>query len=223
MKPHCGRTLVACCLASVLVVISASALVPEPASTLTFEGTVSDAGGRAIPSGQVNVSCAGGAIGDFKTPFKAGLFRIQAELPAGSPLPLMVKLTFYADGQPFPPRWIEHLSPRLPPGAKQNLHVVLYTDDQLKKANRGEVFAEAQQLETSLLFWIQADKQFKAEHAHRFSRKLLDDRRKLIYRIWDEAAQKADFPKTYGDAIRRRFADDGDLDRAMKDHLPNDI
>jgi hypothetical protein len=110
-----------------------------------------------------------------------GKYKFDVVFPAKMALPLMIKLTFYNDKDKFgPPRWIEHLATRIPKGDSQKLHVVLYTDEQLKKANLGELYLESQQLDTSMFFWMEANENFKQRNKAYFLFQLLDNRRKLI-------------------------------------------
>jgi len=82
----------------------------------------------------------------------------------------MIKLTFYPDDKAYgPPRWVKHISPRIPQNESHKLHVVLYTDDQLKKAGLGELYVEGQELETSIFFWMRATSDFKEKFREYYS------------------------------------------------------
>jgi hypothetical protein len=128
------------------------------------------------------------------------------------------RLTFYSDDNPKLTRWVEHLSPRFPKEDKQRIHVVLYTDDQLKKANLSVLFSEAQQLEQSVFAWKWAKPEFKERYGRFFSRQLVEKRRDIIYSAWPEAAKK-DNVKWGGDIWYDRLSAGGPLAREMV-HLP---
>src|SRR2546426_673744 len=97
---------------------SAQAQKKSGGATVEFVGTITDAVGKPIKKGEVLVSFAGGSLGEFKKEFTDGKFEVGVKIPPAKLLPLMMKLTFLDDAREFPPRWIQHLSPRVPKNEK---------------------------------------------------------------------------------------------------------
>ncbi len=209
-------------LAVLCLVLASPGTFSQPQKSIKAEitGTVTDASGASIGDGEVHVSFAGGAVGDFKRRFNKGTFTLTIDFPAGKPLPLMEKLTFYVEG--FPPRWVNHLSPRVPPGRTQDIHIVMYTDEQLKKANASDLLLEGYQMEESLISWMRADKSFKADYHKFFAASRLETRRRVIYAHWPDAAERDGLPKAYSDYLRSRFSDKSQMAAQMKTLLPSE-
>jgi hypothetical protein len=174
-------------------------------------GSVEDAAGvKKTLRGDVICFPAGGSVfGTFKREVKDGNFTISIP-KKGVPTPpkgwpLMIKLSFYVrdtnTGKRFPARHVENLSPY----GKQELHIVVYTDDQLAKADLDVLFEEYQQLEKSLLAWQRADKEFKAQYKDYFSPEFLHSRQKLIIPLWQDAAAKKSLPQEFSSFVRGRM------------------
>jgi hypothetical protein len=191
-----------------------------------FGGTVTDAKGDPVKEGKIKVSFTGG-LASSRT-FRNGAYGFDVEIEKAK-LPLMIKLAFHADDkQQFPTaRSVEHLSPRLPKNRIQELHVVMYTDDQLKNAqlenpNLDELHAEAQQIETSLLDWMQSDAEFRGAYKKYDLAKLVNNRRKLIFELSSHAAIKSRLPLKYTESLFYSLRDEGPLSKNIQKWFSRD-
>jgi hypothetical protein len=210
--------------ASVLLLVSVRGGLsqPEQPRYIEIEGTVTDAVGSPIAGGEVHFTPSRGGLGHSKKPFSGGQYRMSIPVPPKKTLPIMFKLTYYADDKyKLPPHWVEFLSPRVPPGDKHRIHVVLYTDEQLKHASLATLLSEGQQLEKSVLGWMEAKEEFKGMYGRHFSLPVLEKRRDAIYMSWEQAAARAEsVPRAFSEHLRDRFSRDSALAAEMKKVLP---
>lgn len=190
---------------------------------LEIEGTITDAAGEPIKSGEVHFTPSRGSLGDSKTSIRNGEYRMKVPMPPNKTAPIKFRLTYFADEQyKLPPHWVEQLSPRLPVGDKQRIHVVLYTNDQLGKADVTTLLSEGQQLEKSLIGWMQAKEEFKVEYHRFFSLPALQQRRNVIYTAWEGAAAQAEgISPAYSNELRNRYSDKSPLAIEMSKALPS--
>lgn len=182
---------------------------------VSISGSVNDANGKPVASGDVQISFAGTKA--RLEPFKDGSYKFAVALDPMK-LPITIKLTYYSHDKAHGlPRSIEYLAPR-----DQFLQVVMYTPDQLKKANTGELFAEALQLEAALFDWLQADASFKEQKKQFYSFSKFDERRQIINSRWREIAPKTPIPNKVVMEFSERTSGEGMLFRNMKEFLPKD-
>ena len=91
---------------------------------------------------------------------------------------------------------------------------------ELEKANIGELYAEAKQLEGSVLDYLVADKEFQRKHIEFYRFDLLDRRRKTIVEQLPRAAKAAGVEPEHLTLLSSPLSEEGNITRLMDLTLP---